>query len=181
MPRRPNVCPHWADGNCKYFGIDHFSCKYQEHPLKYLYSNICHRELRHSSCPENCRRIHALRRDTPSHIVRMCREWDTALMQPPIYRHIPSLPEWLTQRGDHQEHDGTSMRADTETDEYPDPAEVLEMLRWWKTYVKGDTAAPAPSRAIAIKDEEERADNTATPTNRPRPSCAPTTSTHVDS
>ena len=180
MPRRPNVCPHWADGNCRHFGNDHYSCKYQEHPLKYLYSNICHRELRRMQCPEHCRRIHVLTQGVPAHIVRMCREWDSSFMQPPIYRDLPSLPRWLTEppppQGTRHEQLPAITCGDTDNDMLPDPAEVLEMLHWWRTHIRGDTRDADIDRPDTFEDEAATSETPGGDFNQPLPTCTTPTS-----
>lgn len=101
-------------------------------------------------------------------------------MQPPIYRHLPSLPEWLLQEQPPQASQGrdpSAMADDCDPVELPDPAEVLEMLEWWKTHIRGDHIAPA----MTIEDEEATTplpqefdeDRDSDATARPLPSCSP--------
>ncbi len=87
----------------------------------------------------------------------MCREWDTAFTQPPIYRDLPSLPGWLAEpqppQDTRHEQEPATICDDTENDMFPDPAEVLEMLHWWRTHIRGDTRAADVALPGIFEDE----------------------------
>ena len=78
------VCRHWRIGHCTYFNFGgHEACKYDSHPVDFLWANICHRSQRGRCAWAECKRIH-LGAGVGPHIVELVEEWSIKGMKPPI-------------------------------------------------------------------------------------------------
>ncbi len=76
-------------------------------------------------------------------------------MQPPLYQNIKVLPEWLASSPAQTSHCGqpaTSDHSDEDTDLFPDSREVLEMLHWWRTHIRGETGLAEDQPAEPTED-----------------------------
>ena len=133
LPREGlGVCRHWRIGHCTYFNQGgHQACKYDAHPVDFLWPNICHRSQRGCCSWPDCKRIH-LGTDVGQHIVELVEEWNSKCMKPPIlyYRRSGDRRASDSHDSGDREHRNPSP-ADSRIaveDEHGTPSDVLRYI-----------------------------------------------------